>query len=93
MEFKFIHENVWMAVTDCDDIFNALTKPYLKLDYTKYPGNKRDWVINHFNDVAEVVVDKFLSGGVMGAELANLYATHVLPSTAKKLSAARRMLF
>lgn len=81
-----------MLVTDCDRVYDAMLKDCIKIDITKYPVGKRDWVIDQFLTLACTVVDVFLTGGVEGAELANLYSTHLAPSTAKKLRAARSKL-
>jgi hypothetical protein len=86
---KFILENVWVVVCDCDRILKAMIGPYLKLDYTRFPAARKDWVIGQFEPVAIEVMDVFFSGGSTGGERANYYATHPFPSTAKKIRAAR----
>lgn len=78
-----------MPVESCNDIFKSMMAESIKVDYTKLPLKNRDWALASFNGVAVVIVDAFFSGGVSGAELANLYTNHVIPSTAKKLRAIR----
>ena len=78
-----------MLVEDCNRLFSALIKPYLKLDYTTFPPERKDWVIDHFIPVANVCFEIFFSGGQNGGERANYYVSRAFPSTAKKVAAMR----
>ena len=88
---KFICANVWMPVRLCDKIFLTLvSNAYLKLDHRKGTRRDRQWAINQFVPVADVIVEAFCQGGVKGLEYANYYKSNALPETFKKLEVAAR---
>ena len=92
LKVKYIIENVWVTVDDCDYLLKVMLGPYLKLDYTQYPFKQRDWAIHQFEPIAEAIIDIFFTGKMDGAERANFYATNLFPVTAKKIRAAKSEL-
>jgi hypothetical protein len=89
LKVKFITENVWVTVDECNRLLHVMLGPYIKLDYTKYPFSQRDWAIRQFEPIAEEIIRVFFWGKMDGAERANYYASNAFPITAKKIRAAR----
>lgn len=99
VQYRYIHENVWMPAATCDKIFLSMVHPKinLKQDYTKpAPGETvaryRDFVVRSYLPIAEAIINGFFTNGLTGAECANYFASKPIPSTEKKVAAARSKL-